>query len=207
VAADLVVAAGVRVLVAQAAEDLHGGVTLLGRGVLVSGQDVVDNLVKGTQYGRGRRLGARVRGGLWLGEDLADLPPRVAEDPGDLAYAHAVAVREANPGVVVHRQHPCLRSVEPLGDWPYWNGCGWGGSILLADPAAGGGSLLRADNQGTPEDGRRARRASRLRTAAQGIQGARSCVGHGQTARTASRPGGPQRAAPDRRVAEPGPAP
>src|SRR5262249_51751657 len=146
VAADLVVAAGVRVLVAQAAEDLHGGVTLLGRGVLVSGQDVVDNLVKGTQYGRGRRLGARVRGGLWLGEDLADLPPRVAEDPGDLAYAHAVAVREANPGVVVHRQHPCLRSVEPLGDWPYWNGCGWGGSIFLADPAAGGGSLLRADN-------------------------------------------------------------
>src|SRR5262249_18081829 len=151
VAADLVVAAGVRVLVAQAAEDLHGGVTLLGRGVLVSGQDVVDNLVKGTRYGRGRRVGARVRGGLWLSEDLADLPPRVAEDPGDLAYAHAVAVREANPGVVVHRQHPCLRSVEPLGDWPYWNGCGWGGSILLADPAAGGGSLLRADNHAAKE--------------------------------------------------------
>src|SRR5262249_40114042 len=48
--------------------------------------------------------------------------------------------------VVVHRQHPCLRSPGPAGDGAYWNGCGWGGSILLADHGLTGGSLLRADN-------------------------------------------------------------
>ena len=56
-------------------------------------------------------------------------------------------MREANLGVVVHRQHPCLRSLGPPGDGAYWNGCGWGGSILLADSGPGGGSLLRADYQ------------------------------------------------------------
>src|SRR5262249_55587697 len=46
---------------------------------------------------------------------------------------------------VVHRQHPCLRSTDPLGNGVHWNGCGWGGSILLADAGTPGGSHLRAD--------------------------------------------------------------
>ena len=61
VAADLVVAARVGVLVAQTAEDLHGGVPLLGRGVLIGGEDGVDDGVKRAQHGRRRRLGAGVR--------------------------------------------------------------------------------------------------------------------------------------------------
>src|SRR5438477_10240937 len=32
------------------------------------------------------------------------------ESTGEFANGHAVAVREANLGIVVHRQHPCLRS-------------------------------------------------------------------------------------------------
>ena len=43
VALDLGVAAGVAVLVAEAAVDLGGGVPLLGRGVLVVGEDAVDD--------------------------------------------------------------------------------------------------------------------------------------------------------------------
>src|SRR5262249_52030554 len=60
VAADLVVAAGVAVVVAQPAKELHGGVPLLGRGALVVGQDGVDDGVKGAEDRRGGRLGAGV---------------------------------------------------------------------------------------------------------------------------------------------------
>ena len=51
VAADLVVAAGVAVLVAQPPEELHGGVPLLGRGVLVVGEDLVDDRGEGPEHG------------------------------------------------------------------------------------------------------------------------------------------------------------
>src|SRR5262249_24077091 len=88
-------------------------VPLLARGVLVGGQDGVDDAVEGTQH-RGRwGPSARVLLGLGLGQDLADLAPGVAEGAGDLANAHAVAEGAANPAVVVHRQHPCLRSLVP----------------------------------------------------------------------------------------------
>ena len=53
VASDLGVAAGVAVLVAEAAEDLHGGVPLLGRCLLVVGQDLVDDR-RETAPARGR---------------------------------------------------------------------------------------------------------------------------------------------------------
>ncbi len=51
VAADLIVAARVVVLVAQAAKDLHGGVPLLGRGVFIRGQDAVDDGVERAEHG------------------------------------------------------------------------------------------------------------------------------------------------------------
>ncbi len=112
VAADLVVAALVAVLVAQAAEDLHGGVTLLGRGVLVGGEDGVDDGVEGPKAGAGGGW-AGCRAGVGGGRRLADVVPPEAELPGDLPNAHAVAVRQANVGVVVHRQHPSsLRPAE-----------------------------------------------------------------------------------------------
>ena len=71
VAANLIVAAAVAVLVTQAAEDLHGGVTLLGRGILVGGENGVDDRVKGAQNRGGRRFGARVGLGLQAGRGPA----------------------------------------------------------------------------------------------------------------------------------------
>ena len=53
VALHLGVAAGVAVLVAEAAEDLGGGVPLLGRGGLVVGEDLVDGRLEGAELGRG----------------------------------------------------------------------------------------------------------------------------------------------------------
>src|SRR5207249_1695822 len=79
VAADLVVAAGVGVLVAQAAVQLHGGVTLLGRGLLIGGEDGVDDGVHGAEDGGGRRLAAGVGPGLGLCEDLSHLGAGVME--------------------------------------------------------------------------------------------------------------------------------
>src|SRR5262249_38145872 len=158
VAADLVVATPVAMLVAQPAEELHGGGALLWRGGLGLRGGGGGDGGGGAPDGGGPGVGAGGRGGgglaagvglgLGVGEALPDLAAGVAEGAGDLPNAHAVAAREADLGVVVHRQHPCLRSSGPRGDGAYWNGCGWGGSILLADPEAGGGSLLRADYQG-----------------------------------------------------------
>jgi hypothetical protein len=116
VAADLVVAAGVGVLVTPAAEELPGGVPLLGRGLLIGGQEGVDDGVQAAEDGGGWWLGARGGRGLGVGEDLAHLVPGVVEGAGDLVNGHAIAVREADLGVVVHRQHPCLRSLDPAGD-------------------------------------------------------------------------------------------
>ena len=61
VALHLGVTAGVAVLVAEAAEDLRGGVPLLGRGLLVVGQDLVDDRLERPQDGRGSVSGLRDR--------------------------------------------------------------------------------------------------------------------------------------------------
>jgi hypothetical protein len=156
VAADLVVAAGVAVLVAQATVQLHGGVTLLGRGLLVIGEDGVDDGVEGAQDRGGGWLAAGAGLGLGTGEDLADLAAGMSEGARAVADRHAVAVRQSDVGVVVHRPHPCLRSVGPLSDGAYWNGCGWGGSILLADLGPGVGPFCAPITTRTsaPEPGR-----------------------------------------------------
>ena len=51
IALDLAVAPGVAVFIAEAAEHLHGGVPLLGGCVLVVGQDLVEERLKGPQDG------------------------------------------------------------------------------------------------------------------------------------------------------------
>jgi len=61
------------VLVAEAAEDLHGGVALLGWRVFIGGEDGVDDGVKGAEDGGRGRLGAGIGLGLGLGEDLPTL--------------------------------------------------------------------------------------------------------------------------------------
>ena len=52
IALHLAVPAAVAVLVAEAAKDLRGGMPLLGRGVLVVGQDLVDDRLERPQDGR-----------------------------------------------------------------------------------------------------------------------------------------------------------
>ena len=53
VALDLAVAAAVAVFVLEATKDLHGGVALLGRRLLVVGQDLVDDRLEGPEDGSG----------------------------------------------------------------------------------------------------------------------------------------------------------
>ena len=110
VALHLSVPTAVAVLVAEAAKHLGGGVPLLGRGLLVVGQDLVDDGLKGAQDGCGAVPGLGERIGLGLGQDLADLVPRVMEHARDRADGHAIAVRPADRSVIIHRKHiPNLR--------------------------------------------------------------------------------------------------
>src|SRR3954447_3565154 len=93
VALHLAVTTGIAMLVAEAAEHLHGGVPLLGRGVLVVGQDLVDDRMERPQDWCGPVVGPCVGMGLGLGEDLADLPPGVMKGARDLSDGHAIASR------------------------------------------------------------------------------------------------------------------
>ena len=110
VALHLGVAAGVAVLVAEAAKDLCGGVPLFGRGVLVVGEDLVDGRLEGTELGRGPV--ARSRDGLGVLQGLANGDPGEVELAGDLPDGLAVAACPPNGTVVIHRKHvldpPCV---------------------------------------------------------------------------------------------------
>src|SRR3954462_13709350 len=105
VALHLAVTAGIALLVAEAAEHLHGGVPLLGRGVLVVGQDLVDDRVEWPQDRCGPVVGPCVGMGLGFGEDLTNLPPGMMKRARDLADGHAIASGAANCSVIVHRKH------------------------------------------------------------------------------------------------------
>src|SRR5207253_91349 len=78
---------------------------------------------------------------------LANLSPRVPERQGDLANGHSVAMRDPNLGVIVHRQHPCLRSVGFLAYQALLERMRLGWVHFTCRFHAGGGSLLRADYQ------------------------------------------------------------
>ena len=71
VALDLGIAAGVGVLVAEAAMDLGGGVPLLGRGVLVVGEDAIDDRLDRAEEG-GLPVPVRRGRGLGMAEDMPD---------------------------------------------------------------------------------------------------------------------------------------
>jgi len=102
---DALVATGVGVFVAQAAEDLGNGVPLLAGRLRVGVQDGVDEGFEGID--NGRHDATAVRLGLGLGEDLADLAARVMKAAGQFADAHLVhAMRATNACVFVHLDHP-----------------------------------------------------------------------------------------------------
>ena len=77
VASHLAIAAVIVVLVAEAAEHLHGGVSLLGRGLLIVGEDLVDDRPERPQDRSGSLLGPGIGLRLGLGQDLTNLPPTV----------------------------------------------------------------------------------------------------------------------------------
>jgi hypothetical protein len=105
IVAHAAVAAGVAVLVAQAAINLGDRMALLARRVVVAAQDRVnDRLERIDDRGHGLAL---VLLGLGLSQDLADFAPRMMKAAGQLANAHLVAaMRLANAGVLVHLDHP-----------------------------------------------------------------------------------------------------
>src|ERR1044071_9383773 len=88
---------------------------LFGRSLFILGQDGINDGVKGTEDRSVGWLGSCVRSGLGVLEDVADLTSGVMKGAGDLVNAHAVAMCAANLAIVVHRQHPYLRSPKAPG--------------------------------------------------------------------------------------------
>jgi len=106
IAPDLVVAAQVALLISELAIELRRRVLLLTGGLLILRQDLLDPCLVRTQP-RGRSLLLqRVRAGLALLQHLPDLSPGMVEPPGDLPNAHPVPMRNSDPAIIFHRQHP-----------------------------------------------------------------------------------------------------
>jgi hypothetical protein len=92
--------------VAEAAEDLGGGVPLLPGRLLVGAEHVVNDGLEWIEN-RLRRGASRVGFGLGLPEDLPDLAAGVMEKSGQLSNAEFVdRVRPADACVFVHPDHP-----------------------------------------------------------------------------------------------------
>lgn len=102
---DALVAAGVAVFVAQPPKHLGDRVPLLAGSVFVRAHDLIEDRLKGIDHRRHRP--ALVLLGLGLGENGANLPPRMMELACQLANAQLVnAVRLSNARVLVHLDHP-----------------------------------------------------------------------------------------------------
>jgi len=96
----------------QPLEYPHRRVTLLRRLLLVCRENLVDQTNELTQLGAVLFLPRRIRRRLTIPpESCPNLSARVMKSPGDLANAHPIAIRPANPCVVIHRKHPILRKL------------------------------------------------------------------------------------------------
>jgi hypothetical protein len=105
IALDLAVTAEIALLALEAAAHLHGGVPLLGRGLLVVGEDLVDDRLERPQNRGGPRLAPGVGSRLGLGENPPNLLPRVMKRARDSADGQAIASGTSNRSVIVHRKH------------------------------------------------------------------------------------------------------
>ena len=84
--------------------DLGGDMSLLGRGLLVVGEDPVDDRHDRAEE---RGLAGPGRWGRRFGmvEDIPDGFASVSELSGDLPDGHAIAASPPNRAIVVHREH------------------------------------------------------------------------------------------------------
>src|SRR5262245_23041332 len=105
IALHLAVAPTVAMLVLKTTIHLHGGVALLGRSVLVIGQNLVDRGVKRSEdrglSAHGPRDGVRLR----VPQDLADRVSRTIKLESQSLDGHAIAMGAPNGTVFVHRKH------------------------------------------------------------------------------------------------------
>ena len=157
VALNLGVAAEVTLLVTEAAVDLGGGVSLLGRGVFVVEEDLLDQRLERPQPGSGSVSGQRLGMGVRMREGMPDGPSGVTKLPGDLPNGHAIAISPSNRAIVVHGNHIlALRAGESIhvGTFTITKGTEVGPAYALILPP--GGSRLRdhfhQDNRGNLPD-------------------------------------------------------
>jgi hypothetical protein len=78
---------------------------LLGRGIFVVDQDLVDDRLERSQPGGRPVPGQRL--GMWVGmhEGMPDSSSGVFELPGDLSDGHAIAPRPPNCAIIIHGNH------------------------------------------------------------------------------------------------------
>ncbi|HEV3164001.1 MAG TPA: hypothetical protein VGZ22_08200 [Isosphaeraceae bacterium] len=99
------IAAGIAMLGLQAAKDLGGGVSLLGRGVRIGLHQGVDHRLERVEH-RGQ-FAALIRLGFGLGKDRANLPARVMKAPGQFADAQVIhPMSVSHTCIILHADHP-----------------------------------------------------------------------------------------------------
>ena len=95
----------------QPLEDPHRRVTLLRRRLLIRGENLLDHT---EEFSQPPIMLTFPRIPLRLSvtpENLADLPSRMVKPPGNLAYVQPIAIRPANPCIMIHRKHPILHKL------------------------------------------------------------------------------------------------
>jgi len=101
---DLGIPAGIVVLVAKSTHDLSGGVPLLERGVLIIGQNLIDDRLNRAKDGSRSLPGPRSRR-LGIGEDVPDGLSGMSKLSGDLSDRVTITTSPSNRTIVVHRKH------------------------------------------------------------------------------------------------------
>jgi len=103
---DLVIAAEIALFIAKTPIELGRGVTLFAGGLLIGGQDLIDQCPVRAQPGCRPSFEQCIRTRFALLEHLANLPPGMAVPPGDLPNAHPIPVSNPDLAIIFHRQHP-----------------------------------------------------------------------------------------------------
>ncbi len=148
VTADLVIATHIALFITQTPIELGRRVTLFTWGLLIIGQDLIDQPLVGAQTRSRAILEQRVGTRFALLEHLANLSSRMTIPSGDLPNAHPIPMSDPDPAILFHRQHPFSPlNWKALSKKPPAYGVCYGGSILSADFYYQGGSLLHADFQ------------------------------------------------------------